>query len=154
MRLYLGHPVAGDPSWPSPPRGVARSCPGSRVRRSAPSPMRPETQPNDPLFLYATTAVDVSPAQSVGYPLCPYQAAWKPPTPAGGVGGGGAMPGPTLPAHPPTGGVGEGDGVGVGAGVVVGVGVGFGPGVPWPRVVSRPVMTSAVPSVSPAASAR
>src|SRR3977135_1276270 len=138
MRCYRGHPVPGAPSCPSPPSGVARSWPGSgpHVPRYATSPIRPETQPNDPLFLYATTAVDFSPAHSVGYPLCPYHDAWNPRTPAGVVAGG-AMPGPTSPAHPTTGGVGEGDGVGVGIGVAVGVGVGFGTGVPWPRVVSR-----------------
>ncbi len=90
--------------------------------------MRPDTQPNDPLLLNATTAVEISPGQSVGYPLCPYHDAWKPRTPDGTLGGG-AMPGPTPPAHPPTGGVGVGDGVGVGAGVAVGVGVGVGTGV-------------------------
>ena len=116
--------------------------------------MRPDTQPNDPLFLNATTAVDVSPGHSVGYPLCPYQDVWNPRTPDGTLAGGG-MPGPALPVHP-TGGVGEGNGVGVGlgAGVAVGTGTGVGLGEPWPSVVSRPVMTSAVPSVSPAASTR
>ena len=130
MRLYRGQPVASEPSCPSPPSGVALSCPGSgdHVPRYATSPMRPDTQPNDPLLLNATTAVEISPGHSVGYPLCPYHDAWKPRTPDGTLGGG-AMPGPTPPAHPPTGGVGVGDGVGVGAGVAVGVGVGVGTGV-------------------------
>jgi hypothetical protein len=39
-------------------------------------------------------AVDLSPAQSVGYPDCPYHAAWKPCRPDGRLAGGG-MPGPT-----------------------------------------------------------
>jgi hypothetical protein len=110
--------------------------------------MRPATHPNDPLLRYATTAVDVVPGQSVGYPLCPYHDAWKPCSPRGTLAGGG-MPGPTLLAHPPTGGVGDG---GVGTGVAVGVGV--GKGVPWPSVVSRPAFTVADPSVPPAASSR
>src|SRR5258705_2661334 len=155
MRLYRGHAAAGDPSCPSPPSGFALSCPGSgpQVPRYATSPIRPDTQPNDPLFLNATTAVDVSPGQSVGYPLCPNHDAWKPRTPAGTFGGG-AMPGPTLPSHPTGGGVGDGIGVGLGAGVAVGTGMGVGAGAPCPSVVSRPVITSAVPSVSPAEATR
>ena len=100
MRLNRGHPVAGDPAPPSPPSGVAPSWPGSgpHVPRYATSPMRPDTQPNDPLFLKATTAVDVSPGHSVGYPLCPYHCAWNPETPAARPAGGG-MPGPTLLTH-------------------------------------------------------
>src|SRR5206468_7201124 len=46
----------------------------------------------------ATVAVEVSPGQSVMYPLCPYQAAWKPGVPEGTLAGGG-MPGPTLEVH-------------------------------------------------------
>jgi len=46
----------------------------------------------------ATVAVEVSPGQSVMYPLCPYQAAWKPGVPEGTLAGGG-MPGPTLDVH-------------------------------------------------------
>ena len=49
--------------------------------------MRPETQPNDPLFLNATTAVEVSPGHSVGYPLCPNHDVWKPRTPDGTLAG-------------------------------------------------------------------
>src|SRR5438477_914811 len=60
--------------------------------------MRPRTQPREPELWYATVAVERSPGQSVGYPLCPYHCAWKPWTPAGRPAGCG-MPGPTLLAH-------------------------------------------------------
>jgi hypothetical protein len=104
--------------------------------------MRPDTQPNDPLFLNATTAVETSPGtasdiRSVRTTTCGIRARpmersrWRDAR-------------PDLPVHP----------TGAAAGGSVGadrrrVGVGTGAGAPWPSVVSLPVMTSAVPSVSP-----
>lgn len=60
--------------------------------------MRPLTQPREPVLKYATVAVARSPAQRLMYPDCPYHAAWNPAMPLG-TRGGGAMPGPTPPAH-------------------------------------------------------
>ena len=52
----------------------------------------------------------------MGYPLCPYQAAWNPGTPDGALGGGG-IPGPTLGTQSTAAGAGSGVAARTGSGM-------------------------------------